>query len=111
MGEISHGMWAHRVEHAEHHNLDDTVINALSDAHFGPTDTAAIIVAYRAAIDAALPNGVSLRGEEFFGPAEPAPGAFDGFDLDEDGRLDIDAIIRSIDFYGIAERIEETRTT
>lgn len=109
MATTSYGTWASRVEHAEHLGVEDTVINALSDAHFGATDTAAIITAYREAINAALPNGVELRGEEFFGPADPVQGDFDGFDLDEDGCLDIDAIIRSVDFYGIAERVEDAR--
>lgn len=104
----SYGSWASNVEHADM-TLEDTVRNALADAHFVRTGiTDAIIREYRDAINAALPESVSLCGNEFYGPAYAADEDFDGFDLDEDGRLDINAIICSIDFYSIAERLEES---
>jgi hypothetical protein len=104
----SYGSWARRVEHADV-TLEDTVRNALADAHFIQTElTGAIISEYRDAINAALPDSVSLCGEEFYGPANASDEDFDGFDRDEDGSLDINAIICAIDFYAIAERIEDT---
>jgi len=109
----SYGSWARRVEHADM-TLEDTVRNALADGHFMQTSlTGAIISEYRDAINAALPDSVSLCGDEFYGPAgfEPVDFEADGFDVDEDGALDINAIICAIDFYAIAERIEDAAVT
>jgi hypothetical protein len=96
----SYGSWARKVEHA-YLTLEDTVRGALSDGHAGKTDTAGIIAAYRQAINDALPAYVNLVGQEFLGPAYEADCDFDGFDLDEDGSLDINAIICAIDFWEI----------
>lgn len=100
----SYGSWASKVEHAGM-TLEGTVCDALADAHFVTIHTEAIIEAYREAIAAALPDSVSLCGDEFYGPAYEADCDFDGFDLTEDGSLDINAIICAIDFYQIAERV------
>ena len=103
----SYGSWARNVEHANM-TLESTVCDALADAHFVATGlTPTIIKAYREAINEALPDGMQLCGDEFYGPAYAADCDFDGYDLDEDGSLDINAIICSIDFYGIAEKIED----
>lgn len=64
-------------------------------------DTDAIESDYREAINAALPAGVSLAGDEFYGPAYPAEQDFDGFDTDEHGDLDVKAIIEGIDLWAI----------
>ncbi|MEU9760304.1 hypothetical protein [Streptomyces sp. NPDC047987] len=64
---------------------------------------AEITKAYRDAIEGALPAGVSLCGEEFIGPAYPDGGEFDGYPVDEDGRLDIAACVEDIDLAQIVE--------
>ncbi len=100
---MSYGSWARRVEHATT-TLEDSVQDALSDGHAGKVDFDAIVADYRAAINAALPAGVQLCGSEFYGPAYEADCDFAGFDLDEDGLLDINAIICAIDFWAIVEK-------
>lgn len=52
---------------------------------------------YRDAINAALPDSVSLCGDEFIGPAYPEDGEFDGYPQDEDGALDLKAIIEGLE--------------
>ncbi|MFE4583287.1 hypothetical protein [Streptomyces chartreusis] len=59
---------------------------------------------YRRAIDLVLPGDVALCGEEFIGPAEPQPGEFDGCATDEDGALDIAALVAEIDLDAIIAR-------
>jgi hypothetical protein len=63
----SYGTWQIRVDDADT-TVERTVTNALADGMCGDTNTAAIVAAYRDAINAALPASVELRGEEFFGP-------------------------------------------
>ena len=63
----------------------------------------AVAAAYRAAINAALPDEVQLCGDEFYGPAFELDTA--GYPVDEDGRLDIAAIIDGIDFWGIVDQL------
>ena len=59
--------------------------------------------AFRAAIDAALPDSVSLCGDEFIGPAYPDDDEFDGYPVDEYGALDIKAIVDEISLEKIVE--------
>lgn len=60
--------------------------------------------AYRDAIEQALPAGVSLCGDEFIGPAHPEDDEFEGYPVDEDGRLDFAACVEDIDLAQIVER-------
>jgi hypothetical protein len=59
---------------------------------------------YRDAIDAALPPGVSLSGDEFIGPAYPEDDEFDGYPTDDSGSLDFKAMFEDIDLGPIVER-------
>ncbi|MEV6165737.1 hypothetical protein AB0L71_28255 [Streptomyces sp. NPDC052052] len=59
--------------------------------------------AYRAAIERALPDSVSLCGDEFIGPAHPEDGEFDDYPVDDDGRLDFAGCIEGIDLDEIIE--------
>ena len=102
----SYGSWAQNVKHAEM-TLEDTVLDALSDGHAGKTDTQGIIAAYREAINKALPDSVALCGDEFYGPALAKDEDFDGFDLTEDGTLDINAIVQAIDFWEIVASFDD----
>lgn len=58
---------------------------------------------YRAAINAALPDSVSLCGDEFIGPAYPDDDEWEGYPVDEDGALDIKACVEDIDLEPIVE--------
>lgn len=59
----------------------------------------AIETEYRAAINDALPAGVSLHGDEFIGPAYET-------DQSWDGDLDIRAIVEQVDLWAIIERYD-----
>ncbi|MEU3656454.1 hypothetical protein AB0E67_27335 [Streptomyces sp. NPDC032161] len=64
---------------------------------------AEITKAYRDAIEEALPARVFLCGEEFIGPAYPDDDEFDGYPVDENGRLDIAACVEGINLGEIVE--------
>ena len=61
---------------------------------------------YRQAIQDALPDSISLCGDEFIGPAEPDDDEFDGYPTDEHGRLDLKAMVEEIDLEPIVDRNE-----
>lgn len=61
---------------------------------------------YRDAINAALPDSVSLCGDEFIGPYEPDQGEFDGYPADSHGVLDFKELVEGIDLGSIVERNE-----
>ncbi|MFF0629784.1 hypothetical protein [Streptomyces sp. NPDC004296] len=61
---------------------------------------------YRDAINAALPDSISLCGDEFIGPAYPEDDEFDGYPRDEIGRLDFKAMVEDINLGEIVERNE-----
>lgn len=58
---------------------------------------------YRSAIEAALPPSVSLCGDEFIGPWQPAGDEWEGYPTTEDGGLDIAACLEDIDLEPIVE--------
>jgi hypothetical protein len=58
---------------------------------------------FRAAINAALPDSVSLCGDEFIGPAYPEDDEFDGYPVDEHDVLDFKAIVDAISLEEIVE--------
>lgn len=93
----SYGTWCNRVNEFET-SPEDGINAYLGDSDADEYDMDAIRQAYRDAIDAALPADVSLCGNEFIGPAYPEPGEFDDYPQDEDGALDIRAIIEELDF-------------
>jgi len=59
---------------------------------------------YVDAINDALPAGVFLVGTEFIGPYYEEDCDFDGYPTDEDGQLDIRAIVEKIDLGPIVDR-------
>lgn len=61
---------------------------------------------YYRAIQAALPPGVSLIGDEFIGPYYDEDKNFEGYPADEYGDLDLTAIVESVDLMEILERHE-----
>lgn len=62
-----------------------------------------MVAGYREAINDALPAGVSLNGNEFYGPYYDADQDFDGYPTNESGGLDIAAIIAEIDLGAIVD--------
>lgn len=102
----SYGTWNNRVEHFAL-TVEQTVVEALGDyAH--EYDVEAIARDYRDAINKALPQGVTLAGDEFIGPHHPNPREFEGYPVDDRGVLDIKAIVDTVDFWEIANRHERT---
>jgi hypothetical protein len=98
----SYGTWNNRVEPYAA-NFATSIYEALGDYADG-FDLDAVEAEYKAAINDALPASVNLCGDEFIGPAYAADCDFTGYPTDEDGRLDIKAIVDSIDFWEIASR-------
>lgn len=80
--------------------LEQTVVEAFGAEGPDGFDLEEIVTEYRDAIDKALPAGVSLAGDEFYGPAFPEKGEFAGYPSDEYGRLDIAAIVNGEDGVG-----------
>lgn len=77
--------------------LDGEVEDALRtwDENVTDAQVQAVADAYRAAINAVLPDGAMLCGNEFFGPAEGSS-------------ADFDALIDGIDFWELAEPLLDT---
>lgn len=99
----NYGSWYNNEGHEL--TVEASVGTALGD-YGHEYDMDAIASDWRAAINAGLPDHVALSGDEFYGPAYEADQDFEGYELDEDGNLDIKAIIEAIDFWEIAARHE-----
>lgn len=106
----SYGTW---VNHGDRGNLtvEATVTDAVNGGDSDWRDrletTGAfgrIVADYRDAIQAALPQGVFLTGNEFIGPWRPEEGEFDGYPADEYGDLDLSQIIDGVDLEPIIAR-------
>jgi hypothetical protein len=99
----SYGTWTNRVEQYSA-NFETSVMDAFGSDGTEGFDFDAIVADYRNAINAALPNSVSLCGSEFIGPYHADDCDFDGYPMDEDDRLDIKTIVESVDFWAIVEK-------
>lgn len=97
----SYGTWANHGGGGL--TVADSITEALGE-FAGDYDTEAIEVEYREAINEALPDGVTLDGDEFYGPYYEADQDFDGYPLDDFGGLDIKTIVEFTDFWAITER-------
>lgn len=108
----SYGTWCNRVNTystSPDADVDDFIDGGPDDWRTLLEDSGAlrrIKSEYRDAINAALPDGIDLCGDEFIGPWEPEEGEFDGYPQDEDGDLDFAAIVEDIDLAEIVERNE-----
>lgn len=60
--------------------------------------------AYRSEIEKRLPSDVHLSGDQFIGPAYPDEGEFDGYPVDEYGRLDFAEMVADIDVPELVDR-------
>lgn len=99
-----------------------TVEQSVEGALSGFTDEQikAVTAAYRDAINAALPDSVSLCGNEFYGPHNIDDDEFAGYPLcnlfgepsapppwadpEDTLKLDINSIVESVDFWAIVEK-------
>lgn len=105
----SYGTWCNQVNEYST-SPDADVIDAIGG---GDTDWQQLLEAsgalatiqsqYRDAIEAALPPGVSLCGDEFIGPAYPDDDEWDGYPVDDMGSIDIKACVEDIDLQPIIE--------
>jgi hypothetical protein len=103
MTTTSCGTWNNRVASSDA-TFEQGVIVALGD--FVKYDVDGLVHEYREAINEALPPGVSLNGSEFYGPYYAADRDFSDYPMDEDDRLDIGAIVETVDFWELAGRYE-----
>ncbi|WP_043654504.1 hypothetical protein [Nocardia thailandica] len=95
------GTWNNRVD-SYAVSVGQTIIESLGE-FANEYDIDAIEGEYRAAIDAALPEGLQLVGDEFIAELDAD---YSGYPASDDGRLDIKAIVDEIDFWAIAEKHE-----
>jgi hypothetical protein len=91
----SYGSWV-RATGSSAMTLDGEVADALlagvDFSDYTDEQIEAVAAAYRAAINEALPEGVSLCGDEFYGPAyQESP--------------DLAEIVDSVDFWAVAEAV------
>lgn len=97
----SYGSWQN---HGDKWNLTvaATIETAFGDFGSDGYDVEAIESDYRDAVNAALPAGVSLCGEDFYGPACSRNGC-EGCEACGRGRPSLSDIIESIDLWAIIE--------
>ena len=102
----SYGTWANRVD-PRALTVEQTIYETLG-GYAGDYDIDAIAADYRDAINMALPEGVVLAGDEFIGPYYAEDATWGPELEDEDGRLDIKAIVDSVDLWAIVAKHEIT---
>jgi hypothetical protein len=102
-----YGTWTNRVD-----ALNTDVAGTVSDAYgtYAPdgADFDAVVDEYRAAINDALPEGVTLSGNEFIGPAHPEDVTWGPELYDKYGDLKIGAIVATVDLQSIIDRHDRT---
>jgi hypothetical protein len=105
----SYGTWCNRVsQYSTSPDADvlDVINGGDADWRELLDETGALAeikAAYRRAIDAKLPPSVALCGDEFIGPAYPDDDEFEGYDTDDEGGLDIRALLEDIDLSAIVD--------
>jgi hypothetical protein len=90
----SYGTWNNRVD-SYSLTVEQSVVEAFGAEGPAGYDLDAIISGYRTAINNALPEGIVLAGDEFYGPHP--------IDVD----VDLKEIIEAIDLWAIIEQHEE----
>jgi len=100
----SYGTWSNRVD-PRALSVEQTIYEALGD-YADDYDIDAIAADYRDAINMALPEGVTLAGDEFIGPYYAEDATWGPELEDEDGRLDIKSIVDGVDLWAIVAKHE-----
>lgn len=96
----SYGSWT-RVDSGSARMVDSVRVALGEDAaHYDVDD---IADDWRRAINDGLPLGVSLCGDDFYGPYADADRVFDGYPVGEDGALDLKAIVDAVDLWAIVD--------
>lgn len=103
MTTTSYGTWCTKVDDLAL-TVEQTIYETIGNAD--EYDIDAIAADYRAAINEALPEGVTLAGNEFIGPYYAEDATWGPELEDEDGRLDIKAIVLGVDLWAIAAKHE-----
>jgi hypothetical protein len=101
----SYGTWNRKVD-SYTLTLEQSVGNALN-GEYTDKQIEAVTEAYRDAINAALPDSVSLCGNQLYGPYTPGDNEFAGYPQDDEGDLDIAAIVESVDFWATVEQVTD----
>lgn len=99
----SYGTWANHGDGSL--TIEDNIAASLGD-YARDYDIPAIAADYRRAINSALPDSVSINGDDFYGPAYDRD--WTGYPTTADGDLDIKAIIETVDFWDIAADHDKT---
>lgn len=101
---MSYGTWSNRAVRYSL-TVEQTVGDALN-GEYTDEQVVAVTRAYRDAINAALPDSVSLNGDDFYGNAYEDDCADQAdFPHDEHGLLDIAAIVETVDLGAIVEQV------
>lgn len=102
----TYGTWCNTID-SYSTSLEHSVVESLgdygTDEHY---DIEAIETEYREAINEALPAGVSLCGNEFYGPYYASDCDWTGYPVGVDDDLDLKAIVDGVDFWAIATKHE-----
>lgn len=99
-----YGTWTNAVD-----RFSPTLESSLSAGFSGSEgpdgfEVEAIASDYRDAINAALPDSVTLSGDQFYGPYYPEDQNFEGYATDQNGDLDIKAIVEGVNLNAIVEK-------
>lgn len=110
----SYGTWCNQVDQYST-SVEHTVGEAFGSFGADDYDFDGIVRAYRDAINSALPDSVTLAGDEFIGPAYaedqdwtgyPTVQGPDGLEDEYEGSLDIAAIVEDVDLNAVMKRHE-----
>lgn len=82
-------------------SVENTVRRALT-GYLGDIDIDGVCADWRDAINEALPEWLSLHGDDFYATDSAQPVM--GYPQTEDGKLDIAALVEEVDFWGIVAR-------
>lgn len=101
-----YGTWKNTVDGSSL-TVEQTVEESFGTEGTEGYDIDMIVLEYRTEINQALPMGVALCGDQFYGPCYEGDQEFEGYPLNEYGDLDIKSIVDKIDLWEIIKRNEE----
>lgn len=95
------------VDPQGHRTVEDALAVILGE-HGDDYDVQAVAHDWREAINAALPAGVTLAGNVFYGPYPADSQTWAPELTDEDGHLNLRAVVDAVDFWEIADQHVKT---